>query len=547
MTPNDIKRRLGTLESERSNIQSLWDAIERFVAPYRGKFFNDLRQETSVEWRNREVFDSTAIDAAQILASSIHGSLTSPSIRWFDLRFRDDTLNNNTSYRAWLEEIGKRIYAALQDSNFNLEINEVYTDLVTFASSPVIMEEDDGDKGELTFNSIPVKECFFDEDHNGNVIEFYRRLSWSPAMMAERFGLDSLTPEMRLTIEGTGEKKYTKEDVIFCVYKRTYGPEEAVPDTFKPMAEDKRPYQYKYIIRKCGHVLKTGGYYERPIFIPRWRKTSESKWGNSPAFTALPDILTLNQLVELILKATEKVVDPAILTTERGLLSDVNLGAGGLTVVRNIDDLKPFESRARFDVSELQREKLQASIRSAFYVDQLQLKQSPAMTATEVQVRYELMQRLLGPTLGRIQNDLLSPIIERAFSILYRAGRFPPLPEGLSMKDLDVEYVGPLSRAQKVDTAAAAERWLANVAGLAEYDPEVLDILDVDTIGRDLADVLNVPAKYILDSAKVIAKRKQRAQAQARMQQAEIGKAEGEAAQAQSAAMQQQVGVTNGR
>lgn len=545
MTPDDIKRRLSVLESERSNIQSLWDAIERFVAPYRGKFFNDIRQETAVEWRNREVFDSTAIDAAQILASSIHGSLTSPSIRWFDLRFRNDDLNSNTTYRAWLEEVGKRIYAALQDSNFNLEINEVYTDLVTFASSPIIMEEEEG--GELVFNSIPVKESFFDEDHNSAVIAFYRRLSWSPVMMAERFGIDALPQEKREIVNGVTEKRNTKEDVIFCVYKKQYGPDEAKPDTFKLMAEDKRPYQYKYIIRKCGSVLKSGGYYERPVFVPRWRKTSESKWGNSPAFTALPDILTLNQLVELILKATEKVVDPAIVTTERGLLSDVNLGAGGLTVVRTIDDLKPFESRARFDVSELQREKLQMSIRSSFYVDQLQLKQSPAMTATEVQVRYELMQRLLGPTLGRIQNDLLSPIIERAFGILYRANRFPAMPQGLTLADLDIEYVGPLSRAQKVDTAAAAERWLSTMAGLAQYDPEVLDILDTDTIGRDLADVLNVPAKYILDSAKVKAKRNQRKEMQQRMQQAEVGKAEGEAAQAQAQAVQQTMGVANGR
>jgi hypothetical protein len=541
MTPDNIKRRLAILESERSNIQSVWDVIERFVAPYRGSFFNDNRQENAVEWRKRDVYDSTAIDAAQILASSIHGSLTSPSIRWFDLRFRNDELNANVTYRAWLEEVAKRIYAALQDSNFNLEINEVYTDLVTFASSPIIMEE--GDNDELVFNSIPVKECFFEEDHNGQVVSFYRRLSWSPVTMAERFGVDALPQNVREALESNSDARSTRQDVIFCVYKRVLGPNESEADIFKPMAESIRPYQYKYIIRKCGSILKSGGYYERPVFIPRWRKTSESKWGNSPSFTALPDILTLNQLVELILKATEKVVDPAIITTERGLLSDVNLGAGELTVVRNIDDLKPFESRARFDVSELQREKLQASIRSAFYVDQLQLKQSPAMTATEVQVRYELMQRLLGPTLGRIQNDLLSPIIERSFNILYRKGRFPDMPEGLSLRDLDIEYVGPLSRAQKVDTAAAAERWLATMAGLAQYDPTVLDVLDTDTIARDMADVLNVPAKYILDQAKVTSKRKKREQVQARAQQAELAKVEGEAAQAQATAQQMAGGV----
>ena len=148
--------------------------------------------------------------------------------------------------------------------------------------------------------------------------------------------------------------------------------------------------------------------------------------GNSPAMIALPDIMTLNQLVELIIRSSEKVVDPATLVTERGLISDLDLTPGGMTVVRDIEgSVKPYESRARFDVSELQREKLKDSVNRAFYVDQLQLKDSPAMTATEVQVRYELMQRLLGPTLGRLMSDFLDPLLSRTFSIMYRNGALP--------------------------------------------------------------------------------------------------------------------------
>ena len=56
------------------------------------------------------------------------------------------------------------------------------------------------------------------------------------------------------------------------------------------------------------------------------------------------------------------------------------------------------------------------------------------MTATEVQVRYELMQRLLGPTLGRFQSEFLNPLIERVFGIMFRANAFLPAPE-IFLKD----------------------------------------------------------------------------------------------------------------
>jgi len=86
MKNEEIKRRLARLESDRQVIQDTWDIIEKFVVPYRGEFFENQKSENSIDWRARELFDSTAVMAAQTLASSIHGSLTSPATKWFDLR-----------------------------------------------------------------------------------------------------------------------------------------------------------------------------------------------------------------------------------------------------------------------------------------------------------------------------------------------------------------------------------------------------------------------------------------------------------------------------
>ena len=544
MNNEEIKRRLARLESDRQVIQDTWDVIEKFVVPYRGEFFEDQKSENTIDWRARELFDSTAVMAAQTLASSIHGSLTSPATKWFDLRFRDDNLNLNKDAKAWLDEVAKIIYFALYDSNFDLEVSEVYLDLVSFGTA-CIVEEFEGDMltgkdFKLNFKSIPVKEIFFEEDHKGGVCGLYRKLEWTAIQIVDKFGKEGVPADIFEKAENTSSSQ-TKMTVIYAITKRNFG-NNKIEDDGGHLAPDKRPYEWKYILKQTGETLgEEGGYYEMPAFVPKWRVTSESQWGNSPAMVALPDIMTVNQLTELILRATEKVVDPATMVTERGLLSDLDLEAGGLSVVRSLDDIKVHESRARFDVSDLQREKLRESINHIFYVDQLELKESPSMTATEVQVRYELMQRLLGPTAGRIINNMLDPTIQRTFNGMMRAKQFPDMPDILkeSSAELDIQYIGPLSRAQKVDQAAATERWLASVVGMAEMDPSVMEIPDFETIVRDMGDTLNIPAKYVKSKDKLNKERKDKQKAesdQSQLMQAQEGgaamKAMGEGAQA---------------
>ena len=103
MQPDAIVKRFSQVEAQRRVVQQQWDDISLLVVPYRGDFWNLHQTETSTDWReNRNVFDSTAINACQTLAASLHGSLTSPSVKWFELRFRDDELNSDKEANAWL-------------------------------------------------------------------------------------------------------------------------------------------------------------------------------------------------------------------------------------------------------------------------------------------------------------------------------------------------------------------------------------------------------------------------------------------------------------
>ena len=68
------------------------------------------------------------------------------------------------------------------------------------------------------------------------------------------------------------------------------------------------------------------------------------------------------------------------------------------------------------------------------------------MSATEVMERSAEMALLLGATYGRLQSELLSPLIERAFSILKRRGEIPDI--ALDGRNIMIDYRSPLSRMQ---------------------------------------------------------------------------------------------------
>jgi hypothetical protein len=508
-----LKNRLDVLRTERSTIEGIWELIEQFVVPFRAKFFTDDRgYEGSMNWRRRELYDSTAVDANQNLSSNLQSGLTNPAYRWFSLIFRDKTLMKDRTAVNWLEESANRVFLALQESNFDLEVNETFLDLTSFGTSILTeeVEETNGEFTNLIFSSIPLSQGWYEFNHLNAVWYFYRQLQWTAAQIKSKWPETTLPDKVQDKLDNKKDPG-DKFSVIYAVFPRE---DKIGVDVGNVIAPLERPFGFKYFMYEDAEIIgEEGGYYEMPAFVPRWRKTAGSTYGHSPAMVVLSDILTLNQLVEMILKANEKAIDPPVLTTRRGVFGDIDLTAGGATVVATLESIKAFESQARFDVGALTKEDLQTSIRKAFFEDQLQLKESPQMTATEVQTRFEMMARLIGPSLGRIQNDLHSPLVSKTFNALFRYKRLPEPPPAVTERQaqIDIEFIGPMARAQKMDKVTNIERWVANLAQLSEVLPEILDNVDSDAAATETAHYLTVPPEVVRTKAAILKIRKDRA------------------------------------
>ena len=87
-----IKKRLAQLESHRGTWEEHWQDILDYVMPRKAEV---VSKREKGEKRTEVLFDSTAITANNLLAASLHGTLTSPSLQWFHLKLRSAELNQN--------------------------------------------------------------------------------------------------------------------------------------------------------------------------------------------------------------------------------------------------------------------------------------------------------------------------------------------------------------------------------------------------------------------------------------------------------------------
>lgn len=538
----EIRKRYQAEQSDRRSIESHWADVVQFVQPYRDSFYRSTVEENSIDYDNNIYrYDDTAVYAAQTLAATVHGSLTSFTAKWFEFTFQDKALREDKKSRDWLEEVTDITYTEMVASNFSLEVSEMYIDIVAFGTGPLTVEQINDNENNydgLDFRSIPVVDSFFDEDQSGKVLNFYRRLNWSALKIIDKLGKENIPDKILKTAE-TDKAGTMKFEIIFCIFKRKLD-EKVDTANLDVLAPENRPFGFKYVFKDTGEEMgPEGGYYEMPTFVARWRKTNDSKWGNSPAMKAMATIKSANEIVRMTLTQLGKVINPPTLATERGLLSDLDIEEGGLTVVRSLDDIREYESKARFDVGEIKLAQLQDSIRQGFFIDQLALKDSPAMTATEVQVRWQLMQRLLGPTMGRLESQVFSPMLQRVFNILARAGKFPAPPAQVQDADYEVEYIGPLPKAQRAQEVVAIEGFLADITSAADLDPTIVDTVNFDMVSARLGEMRGVPSDIMAGEAEITKKRRDRAdaaQAQAEAEQAEtLSKADKNTAQADQA------------
>jgi len=524
--PQRIKTRLEQLKALRQPHELVWRDCYDYSYPERGSGFqsNPYLDAASVQQRKAQNLDSTAPDSLRLLASSILSGLCPPNARWFAL----DVGQESHEERTWLDAVGDVIFENIHASNFDAEAYDAMLDLGA-AGWPVLFIAEGVDSG-YAFECWPNSECYIasSKGPGGRADTVYREFEYEVAQAVKVYGIDNVSPKVAELFRA--DKLREKVQLCMAIEPR----EDYAEDS--PFARD-MAFASCTIECATGHLVRESGFPEFPCAVPRWTRLPGSAYATGPMSQALPDVKTLNRVIELEFAGAETAIAPPMVVAEDGALNpkNIKIGPKKVIVATDVDSIKPLVTGARIDFSQLMISRIQASIRKVLFADQLQpltaaeaSERPPAMTATEVHTRVMLIRQLLGPVYGRLQGEFLQPLIERCFGILMRAnaaagaGIVGSVPQSLANRNFTVRYLSPLARAQKMEEVTGIQQFEASLVNKARIDASVLDVYDVEAAARHESELLGVPSKLIRDDRKTQLLRKAHQQAAAQQQQRDV-------------------------
>jgi hypothetical protein len=495
-----LKERYDGLKSasERTNCESHWQEVGELVSPRKIDF---VGMRTPGEKKMNRVYDSTGIHANEMLAAGLHGMATNPASRWFSLRLMTgDVVNQDGSQtpvneapavQKYLSDVEEKMWTKLYQpgTNFTTTLHEAYLDLGAFGTAVIYIGQRD-DNG-LLFESRPLAECVIAENVDGKVDTLMRCTSYTVRHMIqmERKGVWKVSDEVRKKYQ---DKLYDETvKVIHCVHPREDDEREYGKKNPKNM-----PFASIYFEHETCHLLEESGFPEFPYLVPRWSRYGGEVYGRSPAMTALPDIKMLQAMELTKIKLLQKAADPPMGIRDDSLIGQARTVPGGLMYFRGNPSDSVFQMPVSLQGIQAMMEDqlaLRERILRTFFADIMRMTDRANMTATEVMQRTAEQMRLFGPLIGRLESEMLGPLVDRVFGILSRLGELPPAPKEIQGLDFTVEYVSPIATAQKQQAISGI---MQTFQVLSAFGPEVMAQIvqkrvDVDALVSWLWDLFN--------------------------------------------------------
>lgn len=465
----------------------------------------------------------------------------SPSRQWFKLKpALFDREKSDPDAIEWFEEVEARLDTVMSRSNFYQEAAQMFEDLVTFGTAPMIIYEDDVD---LIRCYTPCCGEYFLASSSANRVEtLARTFVMTVAAIVEMFKLENCPPEIQqLWKEKGGALEIEK--IVAHVIEPNSPVNVPGADEGLGVVDGGFAWREQYWIwgQSSEWPLSLAGFHEPPHLVPRWSVTSNDAYGRSVGMDVLPDILQLNVMTSRMAEAQEKMVRPPMLASMEMQNQPASILPGKITFVNSLSADKGM--RPAYVVEPRTQEfaqtiaSVQQRTREGFFNDLFAMLEqvNKQMTAYEVAARNQEKLQVLGPVVERLQNEALAPAIKRIFRIMERQRLLPPLPPSLAGVPLGIEYVGVLALAQKAAKTASLERFAQTMNEQQQIHQDANDLWDLEVWTREYAEDLFLPKKIMRDPkavAEIRAERAKQMQAQQQMaaaqQAANIGKTAGQ-------------------
>lgn len=505
-----LEQRRAALRQDEQVMEPHWRELREYIQPFRGRFAGEQANQTAPSMA--KIIRAEALRARRTLSAGMLSGLTSPSRQWFKLSVHDVELTRNHDVQMWCDEVQRRMMVVMAGSSFYHALHSLYDEVAVFGTGALIIMPDYDEF--IKCRTMTAGTYYLGKAQSDRVDSFYRDMQLTAGAIVSEFGEENCSPSVQRAARDNPDTLFEVRHAI-----------EPDPD---PSARFPWRSVYWEPTAPTDKLLRIGGYSSFPVQTPRWHVIDADVYGYGPGSEVLPDVKALQVMERDRLEGVRKQVAPPVVADVSLKGRGVKTSPNGITYVQSGavgPMIAPLYS-VPLNLADLQLsiQDVVRNINSTLYVDlflMLQQRDGPQMTAHEVIERHEEKMLALGPVLERLEWELLTPAIERIYTIMDDAGKIPEPPEEIQGQELKIEYVSILAQAQKMMGLKSVEQLVSFAGSLAAVSPEVMDVIDMDAAVREYGDMVGSPQKILRGEKDVQALRAQREQRAMQMQQAQ--------------------------
>ena len=337
-----------------------------------------------------KIFDATAPNAVNTLVSNLITFLIPHNSQWAHIEVRQSVAKEGipADQTLRLEDENIKLWELLHDSNFYVAAAEALTDCVVSGVGCMAIELNAKRNG-LNYVSVPIGQLCILENGSGVVDTVFRSHQMPARSVCHHY-------------------KKVPDWVKELEVKNADAPIKLV-EAMVPLKNGS--FQYGIYLEDDWSELDKYTTWYKPFTVFRWRKATGDVWGDSPVRQALPDIKTLNTMVEQVLNASE-FASRGAWQTEDPTLEGKQLRAGSIIISSRSDALRavPFAGNMQIaynDVGNLQR-----SIKERLFAEQLPPADNvKGVVATAITALQAQFFRVIAPAALRLEVEFLREII----------------------------------------------------------------------------------------------------------------------------------------
>ena len=513
-----------SLEQERILGDSYQQELHEYTLPAKAAITSDFDASATPY---REKYDAMGMLGAARFAANMYTHATPPQGRWFLLSpAAGSKLERDRTYADNLGDRTERLHYALQQSNFETEIQGCYEDL---AAGTCCLAAQRDDQSAFTLSTRPRSEYCFLENHKSRIDTVFVRRNWTAYEAAQRFGLGKIAETLRESL--------TKQQPAAFSQRRTYLNAIRPNEEWNPrsVTAARFPFTSLWIDKETKGLLEMRGVKRLRYIIARFWRPTGMAWGMGPSDMAYSWIRCKDKAVEILLKYAARVMDPPSVWPDDGAFHPASTLPGTKIKGRMsaIGGGMPqyLQIQGNHQIAQWLIEYLDGVILQAYFADIFRvLTDNKERTASEVATVLQKDFTMAIPVVGRLKAELFGPLLRLCLELLteYELGIHgwlyggKPLPE----YEYDLELISPLGLAVKYAELQKMSDLVLLNSQLANVDPRVWDNYSLDDMSHGIGDSMGVPRHWLrsITERRAIRERAQALQEQQiAMQQANVG------------------------